>query len=1284
MARARAGLAFCFCLFGIAAQTLLFRTVFEAFDGRDVCIGLFMAGTFLWIGIGAFLAGRSRWSHRLDKIRELLLIACIPTFIVQFGLVRLLQNLTDAEPNIVSTSFFFLILPVLIATPLGLLMGLLQVVLTRSAKLPTGYVYGFEATGGFVGGLGITLLLDHGVEVSSIFFIISVSICVSAMWSSLAKSNDKPRWINRVLAALCLIVVLVSAGLRVDTRLTEILREYTWNRAVANGQFEGQFRTPEATYLYGTDEDQWVVIRGIDTYETLSDSPEAGRVVAMALAQNFMAERVLVIGDGLAICRSFLKSPNVKSVDWVTTDPSYGPTLLNRLPESLKISDARFHGLTGDIRTILAGKTETYDIVVFNLPTPFNATYHRFATVEFFEKLKGAMGDLGLVLLSVVNDGEPITSESPAYQAAWIKSTLNAVFARTIVVPQDDRTFVLAADTSYLEISPVTLETRFSLLQNAGEIFPPESLSSVYRPDRMLAALEAYDKVDLPEQDLVNTDNRPSHQAAGLQPFIRPWRLSLARPAHLIARGGLTIVILPIALLTLLRLVYGVRTAPRVKHGVDPADCSVIESGIRLTTGLSAFVGIGVFTLLLYAYQIRFGSLFSNMGLLLALFMLGLALGTFVAQWLIACRPRADSSQLFPILCAKAMLFGLYAGCLIGAGFWIECPWPRSIFFSWFWAAGIFCGSILVLGVSTLRGCHRENQQHPDGIEETNAFGATIGVTVTMLLLIPLLGFGEALQVIAAIVLAGAVLVVGIYYRTLHPGRNVIPHRILTPLGYALFGLAACIVIGSHLLAQREQSQAKSLDTLAIESWSQGCRVTAKTVTLDETSKEATYHEVQEDSQLKGYIFRSEDFTGTVYGFGGPMSIITFTDPNGKLIDFRISRSRETPRYIRRIRDWMDSLKGRLVFGTEPVAGVNGISGATLSCDAILKLLRGSGPQFAATVLAQGEAIKATGQENWIHKIDWSVVCWLMSVPLAIGAIYHSKLWSRILVLIYTAGAGGFWLNRQFSTDQVIRLLKGDELPAGSLGSLCLLLGVPLLIVLFGNLYCGYLCPFGALQELLGLIVPKRFKPKLSLSAISVGRFVKYALLFILVVAFFINGSKRFIDVDPLTSFFNRQFWIEGPGTNLALITAIFVLTGSLLVTRLWCRYLCPTGAFLSLLNLGGWLGRLLPAKKFGRCEFGLSGRDHLDCIYCDRCRYETPLIPTRGDVTTKNPPNATSWLFLIAIIGIAVFISTPILHKAPISATPETITIESSQDNTIQRPSTESYPTGPGRRRGR
>ena len=92
-------------------------------------------------------------------------------------------------------------------------------------------------------------------------------------------------------------------------------------------------------------------------------------------------------------------------------------------------------------------------------------------------------------------------------------------------------------------------------------------------------------------------------------------------------------------------------------------------------------------------------------------------------------------------------------------------------------------------------------------------------------------------------------------------------------------------------------------------------------------------------------------------------------------------------------------------------------------------------------------------------------------------------------------------------------------------------------------------------------------------------------------------------------------------------------LLGSLFWPRFWCRYLCPAGAFLSLLNRAAILKRYLPAKKFGRCQFGLTGRDNADCIQCDKCRFEK-----FDPVTTKRKESVGA--FAACVLIVALFIS--------------------------------------------
>jgi polyferredoxin len=248
-------------------------------------------------------------------------------------------------------------------------------------------------------------------------------------------------------------------------------------------------------------------------------------------------------------------------------------------------------------------------------------------------------------------------------------------------------------------------------------------------------------------------------------------------------------------------------------------------------------------------------------------------------------------------------------------------------------------------------------------------------------------------------------------------------------------------------------------------------------------------------------------------------------------------------------------------------------------------------------------------------------------------------------VLLLNLVVGGIWLNAQYSSEQIATLLSLQTPALRLTGAFLLAAGVPLLAIIFGNIYCGYVCPFGVAQELLGYVVPERFKQPIPAERMRKARFVKYAVLLVLIIVFFLSRNRTTLAADPLISSFNLQFWRLS-----ILVIAGTALIGSLFYARFWCRYLCPAGAFLSLLNNVVILKRYLPTKKFGRCEFGLSAKDQMDCIYCDRCRYQAKAAvrePALREPKERllHPDYAQmkplSRFFVAAVLVVAVFVAT-------------------------------------------
>ena len=250
-------------------------------------------------------------------------------------------------------------------------------------------------------------------------------------------------------------------------------------------------------------------------------------------------------------------------------------------------------------------------------------------------------------------------------------------------------------------------------------------------------------------------------------------------------------------------------------------------------------------------------------------------------------------------------------------------------------------------------------------------------------------------------------------------------------------------------------------------------------------------------------------------------------------------------------------------------------------------------------------------------------------------------------MLISTLAVGGFWLNAQYSSDQIASILS-LHIPALRFAEpFIFIVGIPLLVIIFGNIYCGYICPFGVAQELLGYLVPQRFKLIPAVKPMRKARFVKYIVLLVLIVVFFLSRNRTTLSADPLISIFNFRS-VKSDIHPAILWIAAAGLIGSVFYTRFWCRYLCPVGGFLAILNKVAILKRYLPAKRFGKCEFGLTASDNMDCIHCDRCRYQPKVSTDKTYIphVASDPVKVRNPYFLAAVIIIALLISISSINR--------------------------------------
>ncbi len=343
--------------------------------------------------------------------------------------------------------------------------------------------------------------------------------------------------------------------------------------------------------------------------------------------------------------------------------------------------------------------------------------------------------------------------------------------------------------------------------------------------------------------------------------------------------------------------------------------------------------------------------------------------------------------------------------------------------------------------------------------------------------------------------------------------------------------------------------------------------------------------------------FPSEPLVSGIFGYGGPLFLAVAARPSGELLGLRVLQSNETPGYLEEVREWFGQLLGMNIFDASPLVEVDALSGATLTSEAVLRTLREAGPRFAETALGAEKAAPRPGNNSSAG--PGAGFFWLTAFLLgaAVQRFYPNR-WLRRGFLLAALLVLGFRHNLQFSTQQVFSLLSGHWPPVSASPAFLLLAVLPVSVLLFGNFYCGYVCPFGALQELAGDLRPHRLDLDPSKRAWRYGRALKYVLLFILVLAFSLSREQAVLSADPLITFFSTL------REETAFVFGLSMVALAFFFRRFWCRNLCPAGAFLSLLNRVRLLRGLSPEPRPRFCDLGVRNTRELDCIRCDRCRH--------------------------------------------------------------------------------
>ena len=245
---------------------------------------------------------------------------------------------------------------------------------------------------------------------------------------------------------------------------------------------------------------------------------------------------------------------------------------------------------------------------------------------------------------------------------------------------------------------------------------------------------------------------------------------------------------------------------------------------------------------------------------------------------------------------------------------------------------------------------------------------------------------------------------------------------------------------------------------------------------------------------------------------------------------------------------------------------------------------------FSATVVEESRFRRT------LARASWSRVGGLLLLLLVTALAFFTKRTGlRWLTLAGTVLFLGFADKGFLSVSHLSSgIVVGPALFLSDLSLLLLALFTAVTTLLWGRVFCGYLCPFGALQDVLDRWVPDRFQRRIPWGTHDRAIWLKYAFLAVVLAPAVAEATGapmpgRDVSLYAYVEPFGTVFF---PSTSVLLWTiALAFLAASTVVPRFYCRYVCPLGAALAVVS------RISPFR-IERVE---------QCTVCEVCEQDCP-----------------------------------------------------------------------------
>jgi spermidine synthase len=738
----------------VAGQIVLMRELIVVFNGNEISLGILLATWLFWTAAGSSLSSALRMGRknprRAAAALECLLAVSLPPSI---WALRASKSIFQTVPGELVGPAPMLLTSLVCLSLFCAVSGALFVVAARMAEAESGVparqaassAYLLEAAGSGLGGIVASVVLVRflgSFQIAMIVALLNLSMAAALLLRMRA----------RQIAALTAAAALAAIPL-----LTVVAPR--WNATAQARLWRGFHLLGSRDTIYGN-----LAVTGTGSIgggeirsiwangALLANAPDpaaAEEAVDYALLEHPAPRRVLLIGGGVngAIAEA-LKHPTVERLDYVELDPALIQMAREFFPAQAAVFDSgsRVRVHVADGRRYLARATEKFDVIIVDVPDPQTAQLNRFYTVEFFRSARQRLAPGGLLALELRSSEETLSPDLEEFLRC-IRRTLGEVFPYLAAIPGETIHFFGAMEPGVLTSDPRLLVERLQerrlKTQYVREYFIPYRMM----PDRMEQVEEQLRPLG---STPVNRDFAPIAYSFDVVLWSAQFKSGYAgwfRAAEQVPFGSV-FGVLAVALLAGAALAA---FAPgRKRRAPSAAACSVAATGFTM-------MALQIFLLL--AFQSVYGYVYTELAILIGLFMAGIALGSWLGMRRMgfgegaALRAMA-AAQFLLALAGPALL--LTAG-LLGEASGAAANWlaAQVVFPALAALAGMLGGFQFVMAAEIFLH-DRQGRPGLGALYAIDLLGGCAGALVLSSYLIPVFGFWKTAWLVAAINLAAA------------------------------------------------------------------------------------------------------------------------------------------------------------------------------------------------------------------------------------------------------------------------------------------------------------------------------------------------------------------------------------------------------------------------------------------------------------------------------------------------------------------------------------------------